>query len=154
MEEKQTASKYEKVKASSLKTSAENALKEVNAIEKNLGLVKTELSNHSVIPNGVGTITLTALNYIMNPVQGTFSIGALKRYLSTLQTIAAEIITLQEKWKAYNKVLEKIKKEKEKDEEDFSMSRYTALVKQRNAMLPILLQLESKIDLRVKGICA
>lgn len=149
-----SASKYKNVKASSLKSSAESALKELTTIENNLGIAKAELSSRSVIPNGVGTVVSTALNFVMNPVQGAFSIGALKRYLSTLQTIAAEISTLQEKWKAYEKILEKIKEEREKDDEHFSQSRYNALIRQRNQMMLTLMQLESKIDIRVRSICA
>ena len=52
------------------------------------------------------------------------------------------------------KILEKIKKEKEKDDEDFSQARYNELIRQRNQMMLILMQLESKIDIRVRSICA
>lgn len=149
-----SASKYKDVKASNLKTSAESALKELTTIEQSLTSVKSDLTNKSVIPNGVGTVVSTALSFVTNPVQGSFSIGALKRYLSTLQTIAAEISTLQEKWKAYEKILQKIKEEREKDDEHFSQSRYNALIRQRNQMMLTLMQLESKIDIRVRSICA
>lgn len=147
-----SVSKYKNVNATSLKTSAESALKDITAIETSLKIVKSDLSNRAIVPNEVSRVALTALNFAMNSTQGEFSIGALKRYVTALKAIADDITTMQKKLKSYEKVLEDIKKESKKSDDDFSESRYRNLINQRNRMLVIIMNLESRIDVQVKRI--
>lgn len=154
MAQKQT-SKYKNVNYKSMRTSATNALKELSSIESNLAKVKDDLSNPANIPSGISTVILTALNFTTVPIKGTGSLGALKNYMSSLKNIANVIETLQKKWDSFEELQKKIKAEKaKKGTDEYNRDYYNSLVKLQNSAAIELLNLESKVDSLVRGICS
>ncbi|MCI8575163.1 MAG: hypothetical protein HFI09_01705 [Bacilli bacterium] len=144
-------SKYKDVNYKSLKSSAENALREITTVDAQLKTVQNDLKNTAVLPNGIGRVLETALDATINPTTGLASIGVLKSHFKTLSAIAVAIERSQLKWEDFEKLSEKIKKEKAKKGTDsYDREYYNSLIEKRNQMITVLLQLETNIDTLVK----
>lgn len=148
-------SQYDRVNTYSLKSQASEADKMLSNIVRNLRPVKDTLSNSDIIPNGVGVVSLTALNFTLDASRGAGSINALQSSLRNLVQIANLIENSKSAYQSLLALYDQAEEERDKKgTEDYDRDYYNRLVRCIESRLEEYRRIESKIDSLVREICA